>query len=94
MVALGMVAVALWASFHLATWLVVDEEVRRADIAVVLGGGDGSRLSKGIELYDKGLADALVPVCVPAAKPVPSRSPYWPNPPVHGQTRSWYMRIA
>lgn len=45
------VAIAVWAAFHLAGWLVVGGEARRADLAVVLGGGGGSRLRKGLELY-------------------------------------------
>ena len=40
--------------------LVVDEEVHKADIAVVLGGGGGSRFRKGLSLYDAGLVDRLL----------------------------------
>ncbi len=31
-------------------WLVVEGEASKADIAVILGGGGGSRLSKGLSL--------------------------------------------
>ncbi|MCI5151406.1 MAG: YdcF family protein [Candidatus Electrothrix sp. MAN1_4] len=40
--------------------LVVDEPVTQADIAVVLGGGGGSRLSKGLSLYESGFVNHLV----------------------------------
>lgn len=53
-------ALAVWAAFNLADWLVVDDGAHRADVAVVLDGGSGSRLRKGIDLYDQGLVDALV----------------------------------
>jgi len=63
------IAVILWAAFHLADWLVVDGEIRPADVAVVLGGGGGNRLRRGLELYDQGLVDALVLV--------DTRARYW-----------------
>ena len=40
--------------------LVVDEPVTQADIAVVLGGGGGSRLRKGLSLYESGFVNHLV----------------------------------
>ncbi|WP_339138131.1 MAG: YdcF family protein [Candidatus Electrothrix sp. GW3-4] len=40
--------------------LLVDEPVTQADIAVVLGGGGGSRLHKGLALYKGQLVDHLV----------------------------------
>ena len=40
--------------------LIVDEPVEHADIAVVLGGGGGSRLRKGLSLYEAGLVNHLV----------------------------------
>ncbi|CAK8714142.1 DUF218 domain-containing protein [Candidatus Electrothrix laxa] len=40
--------------------LIVDEPVEQADIAVVLGGGGGSRLRKGLSLYEDGLVKHLV----------------------------------
>jgi uncharacterized SAM-binding protein YcdF (DUF218 family) len=40
--------------------LIVDEPVTQADIAVVLGGGGGSRLDKGLSLYEKHLVNHLV----------------------------------
>ena len=51
---------AVWAAFHLADWLLVSEEVRPAEVAVVLGGGGGSRLRKGLDLYEQGMVGALV----------------------------------
>ena len=54
------VAIMAWLAFHLADWLVVDSEAHPADVAVVLGGGGGSRLRKGLELYEQGLVNALV----------------------------------
>lgn len=40
--------------------LIVDEPVEQAGIAVVLGGGGGSRLRKGLSLYEAGLVSHLV----------------------------------
>lgn len=40
--------------------LTVDEPAIQADIAIVLGGGGGSRLQKGLDLYEKQLVDHLV----------------------------------
>lgn len=40
--------------------LIVDEPVKQADIAVVLGGGGGSRLRKGFSLHEAGLVSHLV----------------------------------
>jgi len=40
--------------------LVVDEPIERADIAVVLGGGGGSRFRKGLSLYEAGQVKHLV----------------------------------
>jgi len=54
------VAVAAWAAFHLADWLVVRGEAHPADAVIVLGGGGGSRLRKGLELYDRGWVAMLV----------------------------------
>jgi len=47
-------------AFHLPDWLVVDSIAQQADVAVVLGGGGGSRLRKGLELYEQGIVDGLV----------------------------------
>jgi uncharacterized SAM-binding protein YcdF (DUF218 family) len=58
--ALCTVAIATWLAFHLADWLVVNGEAHPADVAVVLGGGDGSRLRKALELYEQGMVHALV----------------------------------
>ena len=55
-----LLIVMAWAAFRVPSWLVVDEEVHSADIAVVLGGGDGSRFQTGLSLYDKGLVDRLL----------------------------------
>ncbi|MCI5160840.1 MAG: YdcF family protein [Candidatus Electrothrix sp. AX5] len=41
-------------------FLIVDEPVEQAEIAVVLGGGGGSRLRKGLSLYEAGLVKHLV----------------------------------
>jgi len=41
-------------------WLVVEDQASKADIAVILGGGGGSRLSKGLALYEAGLVERLV----------------------------------
>jgi uncharacterized SAM-binding protein YcdF (DUF218 family) len=40
--------------------LIVDEPAEQADIAVVLGGGGGSRLRKGLSLYEAALVKHLV----------------------------------
>lgn len=41
-------------------FLLVDEPVTQADIAVVLGGGGGSRFRKGLSLYESGFVKHLV----------------------------------
>ena len=59
----GMVLVlgaAVWGFVAAPTWLVVDETPRSADIGVVLGGGGGSRLRKGLALYDASMVDRLL----------------------------------
>ncbi|MCI5211851.1 MAG: hypothetical protein D3910_24425, partial [Candidatus Electrothrix sp. ATG2] len=40
--------------------LIVDEPARQADIAVVLGGGGGSRFRKGLSLHEADLVDYLL----------------------------------
>jgi uncharacterized SAM-binding protein YcdF (DUF218 family) len=40
--------------------LIVNEPAEQADIAVVLGGGGGSRLRKGLSLYESGKVNHLV----------------------------------
>jgi uncharacterized SAM-binding protein YcdF (DUF218 family) len=60
---LGLVAALLLfvaGLLYLGPFLVVDNEPVKADIVVALGGGDGSRLRKGIELYDDNLAREIV----------------------------------
>ncbi len=51
---------AVWIGVKAPSWLVVTGEVHKADIGVVLGGGGGSRLRKGLALYDEGRVDRLV----------------------------------
>jgi len=58
--ALCLIAMAAWLAFHLPDWLVVDSVPQQAEIAVVLGGGGGSRLRKGLELYEQGIVTGLV----------------------------------
>ena len=58
--ALSIIGLAAWLAFHLPDWLVVDSEVQQADVAVVLGGGGGGRLRKGLELYEQGIVAGLV----------------------------------
>ena len=55
-----VVIVAGWAAFKAPSWLVVDQTIHKADIAVVLGGGGGSRLRTGLFLYDTGTVNQLV----------------------------------
>ena len=55
-----VIIVAAWTAFNAPSWLVVENNAHKADIAVVLGGGGGSRLRKGISLYDAGLVDRLL----------------------------------
>ncbi|WP_027715124.1 YdcF family protein [Desulfuromonas sp. TF] len=45
---------------HLAGWMIVSAEPQPADAIVVLGGGDGSRLHKALELHDQGVAGQLI----------------------------------
>ena len=54
------VGIAAWLGLHLADWLVVDSKARPADVAVVLGGGGGSRLRKALEIYEQGIVSGLV----------------------------------
>jgi len=58
--ALCVIGMAAWLPFHLPDWLVVDSVAQQADVAVVLGGGGGSRLRKGLELYEQGIVAGLV----------------------------------
>ena len=41
-------------------WLVVENQANKSDVIVVLGGSAGSRLRKGIRLYDQGLANQII----------------------------------
>jgi uncharacterized SAM-binding protein YcdF (DUF218 family) len=58
--ALSIIGLVAWLAFHLPDWLVVDSMAQQADVAVVLGGGGGSRLRKGLELYEQGIVGGLV----------------------------------
>jgi uncharacterized SAM-binding protein YcdF (DUF218 family) len=49
-----------WALFKPPSWLVVQNGSHQADLGIVLGGGDGSRLRKGVELYDDGFISELL----------------------------------
>jgi len=55
-----VIIIAVWAAYNAPSWLVVEDDVQNADIAVVLGGGGGSRLRKGISLYDTGVVKQLL----------------------------------
>ncbi len=50
----------VWIGVKAPYWLVVAGGFHKADIAVVLGGGGGSRLRTGLALYDDGSVDRLV----------------------------------
>jgi len=54
------ILVAVFIFVKVPSWLVVEGDAQKADIAVVLGGGGGSRLRAGISLYDAGLVDQLL----------------------------------
>jgi len=43
-----------------AKWLVMESSPQKADIAIVMGGGGGSRLRQALNLYDKQLVDELL----------------------------------
>ena len=43
-----------------AKWLVIESRPQKADIAIVMGGGGGSRLRQALSLYDKQLVDELL----------------------------------
>jgi uncharacterized SAM-binding protein YcdF (DUF218 family) len=58
--ALCVIGTAAWLAFHLADLLVVDSMAQPAEVAVVLGGGGGSRLHKALELYEQGIVGGLV----------------------------------
>lgn len=57
---LCIIGLAAWLAFHLADLLVVDSVAQPAEVAVVLGGGGGSRLRKALELYEQGIVSGLV----------------------------------
>ena len=54
----GLIAVLL--VIKVPGWLVVEGEAQKADVAVILGGGGGSRSRAGVSLYDAGLASQLL----------------------------------
>jgi len=54
------ILIAVWLGFKAPSWLVVAGDDLKADIGVVLGGGGGSRLRKGLALYDEERIDRLV----------------------------------
>jgi len=58
--ALCIFSTVAWLAFHLADWLIVDGVPQQAEVVVVLGGGGGSRLRKGLELYEQGIVAGLV----------------------------------
>jgi uncharacterized SAM-binding protein YcdF (DUF218 family) len=58
--ALSIIGLVAWLAFHLPDWLVVDSVPQQAEVAAVLGGGGGSRLRKGLELYEQGIVGGLV----------------------------------
>ncbi len=49
-----------WALFKTPSWLVVKNDSQHADLGIILGGGGGSRLRKGVELYDAGFISELL----------------------------------
>ena len=51
---------AAWVVVNAPAWLVVEGEAHKADVAVVLGGGGGSRLRMGLSLYDAGMVEQLL----------------------------------
>ena len=55
-----MIIIAAWAAYNAPSWLIVEDKAQKAEIAVVLGGGGGSRLRKGISLYDAGVVKQLL----------------------------------
>jgi len=59
------------AVFKAPSWLVVHSQVHQADIGVILGGGGGSRLQKGLSLYERGMVKQLVLV--------DTKKEYWQN---------------
>ena len=58
--ALCIIGISVWLAFYLPDWLVVDSVAQQAEVAVVLGGGGGSRLRKGLALYEQGIVAGLV----------------------------------
>ena len=57
---LCIIGISAWLALHMADWLVVDSEAQQAEMVAVLGGGDGSRLRKALELYEQGKVAGLV----------------------------------
>ncbi|MGJ0429895.1 YdcF family protein [Methylobacter sp.] len=60
---LGTVSVCVIAAYFLLQidyWLVVENRPVNADMIVILGGDPGSRLRKGLNLYDQGFAHRLL----------------------------------
>lgn len=57
---IGYATVGYWLSSY-GHYLVVDEEPRKCDTIVVLsGGGNVSRVTKGVELYQKGYSSRII----------------------------------
>lgn len=55
-----LAALAVLGLKALAAWTVVTTTPGKVDAIVVLGGDDGSRLRKGLQLYDQGLASRMI----------------------------------
>ena len=55
-----VIIIAAWTAFNIPSWLVVEDKAQQAGVAVVLGGGGGSRLRKGVSLYDAGVVKQLL----------------------------------
>lgn len=52
--------IGVWVVVKAPSWLVIEGEAHKADVAVVLGGGGGSRLDAAIKLYEAGLVNQLL----------------------------------
>jgi len=55
-----VIIAAAWTALQVPSWLVVEDKALQTEVAVVLGGGGGSRLRKGVSLYDAGVVKQLL----------------------------------
>ncbi len=61
----GLILVILLLALFILVWqagnfLVINQAPQKADVIIILGGDTGIRVEQGVELYQKGYADAII----------------------------------